>query len=98
MRECPDIAKKAVEVVEPRRRPQPLWRTAALVSTLSGEFVISVLSGIYVGHALGEGLGQATVGAALGGFAGFVLAWYAVFLTLRPFLGEEDSRGPKAGR
>ncbi|MBT9253797.1 MAG: hypothetical protein KM296_08990 [Brockia lithotrophica] len=86
-----------MDTVEPRRS-HSLWRTAALVSTLSGEFVVFVLGGVYVGRSLGAELGQASVGAALGGLAGFALAWYAVFRTLRPFLREEDSRGPKEGR
>jgi len=86
-----------VNTVKPRRS-QSLWRTAALVSTLSGEFVGSVLVGVYVGRAVGAELGQASVGAALGGLGGFALAWYAVFRTLRPFLREEDSRGPRDGR
>lgn len=61
---------------EPPQQPgdddddRPAWQTLALVSGLGGEFVGTVLGGLFVGHWVDERMGWAPAGLLVGGALG----------------------------
>lgn len=62
---------------------RPAWQTLALVSGLGGEFVGSVVGGLFVGHMVDERMGWAPVGLLVGGALGMAAVSVHVMRIMR---------------